>query len=464
MRKLFFDTKELDLRCSEKFGISKEILQENAAAKVEQIIREKLPVDGKVLVVSGGGNNGADGICLARRLVGDYKCDLLLVSKNLNLMARNQLNIAEKIGVNVINDFNPNLNLEEYDCCVDAIFGSGLNRKMSDEICQIINALNSQDSLKIAIDIPSGIEKSGVINQTAFIADITVSMGALNLGLFLDQAKDFIGKVELANLGISSAKFEEFETPYFLLENSDMILPFRYIKDSHKGDYGHLYVVSGDMKGASEICGLAANAIGAGLVSIVSDERVTNPILMQKNSFHDAKFVVAGCGLGNSYFKLDKLTNKICVIDADLFYDVDIINLLENNENIVITPHPKEFVNLLRLSNIANISVSDLQNNRFKYAKEWSLKFKNVLVLKGANTIIAYKGKLYISNQGTSALAKAGSGDALAGIIGGLLAQGYDTLNAAITGVLAHALASQNFKGNSYSLNPFDIIEAIKFL
>ena len=145
-------------------------------------------------------------------------------------------------------------------------------------------------------------------------------------------------------------------------------------------------------------------------------------------------------------------------------YEKDIINLLSKNENIVLTPHPKEFVSLLKLANIADVSVSHLQENRFKYAKMWSEKFKGVLVLKGANTIIAQNSQIYISNLGTSNLAKGGSGDALAGIIGGLLAQSYTPLNAAINGVLAHSLSAKNAKFNDFTLNSFDIIKGLKWL
>ena len=460
MKKLFFNTDMLDKRCIDEFGISEWILQENAAAKIEQVIRKNLPTNSKVLVMAGGGNNGADGIAVARRIYLDYNIDLMLVSNNLNFMASNQLNIAKKVGVNLVGKES----LKGYNCYVDAIFGSGLNKELSNEILEILEIINAQKALKIAIDFPSGVEKTGIIRKTAFKACLTVSTGALNLGLFLDQAKDFVGKIKLANLGISSLKFSELETQYFLLEKSDMVLPFRNIQNSNKGNYGHLYVVSGDMKGASEICAIAANAIGVGLVSIVSDERVINPILMQKRSFEQAKFIVAGCGLGNKELNLSELTNKICVIDADLCYDKNVIELLKNNHNIVITPHPKEFVNLLKLANIANVSVSQLQDRRFELAKEWSLKFDSVLVLKGANTIIAYRGKLYISNFGLNALAKGGSGDVLSGFIGGLLAQGYDILDAAITGVLAHALSGAKFSKNSYALNPLDIIEGVKSL
>ena len=131
---------------------------------------------------------------------------------------------------------------------------------------------------------------------------------------------------------------------------------------------------------------------------------------------------------------------------------------------MVLTPHPKEFRSLLKICGIGEFSVSEIQNARFEFARNFSLKFPQILVLKGANTIIAYNGKLYIMPLGSSKLAKGGSGDALAGIIAGFIAQGYEILNAAINGVLAHALSVENCKKNDYSINAFDIVDGLKWL
>ncbi|MSN95759.1 NAD(P)H-hydrate dehydratase [Campylobacter sp. FMV-PI01] len=460
MQKLFLDTANLDLECV-NLGINQEILMENAASGVENIIREKLEKNSKILVVCGTGNNAADGLCLARRISGDYDVSILLVSENLNKMAKFQLEILEKVGVKKTTE------IYGFDCYVDAIFGSGLNRDLDDKVKDIIFKINSIPAFKIAIDIPTGINKFGQVidKQTVFKSDITVAMGTLKLGFYLDVAKDFVGEVRVANLGVSRIKFEK-TTNYFLLENNDIKLPLRDKFNVNKGDFGHLYVISGDMEGAGILAALAANALGAGLVSLVSDKRLFNlPYqLMQKSSLKNAKFVVAGPGLGEKNINLDELTNKICVIDADLCYKKNIINLLKNNPNLVITPHPKEFSSLLRLANIADVSVSEIQDNRFKFAKIWSEKFDSVLVLKGANTIIAKNGYLYICDLGNQALAKGGSGDVLAGFIGAFLTQNYSILDASINGVLAHALSLNNFSKNSYSLTPLDIIEGVKCL
>lgn len=472
MKNLYLSTAKLDESLSLNFGLDEGILMENAASGVENLVRQKLTLGSKVLVISGGGNNGADGLCVARKLAGDYEVSVMLVSNKLGDMAKFQLDILKKVGVNFIDSFfylkeHSNKFIQEklkFDCYIDAIFGSGFRGELEAEILEILEIVNSQKALKIAIDIPTGVDKFGGVKSVAFRANYTVTMGALKLSLFGDMAKDYTGDISVANLGVSSTKFQSDETAFHLLEKSDLILPNRTKQNTNKGNFGHLYIASGKMSGASIIAGLAANAFGAGLVSLVSNQNILNlpPFLMQKDSFKDAKCVVIGCGLGEEKFNLKELTSKKVVIDADLCYDSEILEIL--SENSIITPHPKEFVSLLNLANIANISVSELQLNRFKYAQIWSQKFKGVLVLKGANTIISQNGELFISNFGSPALSKGGSGDALAGIIGSLLAQDYSTLDAAINGVIAHGLAGERFKANSYALNPLDIIEELKWL
>lgn len=350
------------------------------------------------------------------------------------------------------------------DCIIDGIFGSGLNRPINGEICEILSLANSSKSLRIAVDIPSGIDGSGRILGGAFCADLTIAMGALKLALFSDGAKDQVGRIKVANLGISRSNFEG-RSEYFLLQKSDLKLPLRRKQNTNKGDFGHTYVVSGQMSGAAQMAALAAHAIGSGLVSVVSDGPLNlSPILMQKSSFEHARVVVCGCGLGERKIDLAALRDKSCVIDADLCYEREILSLLSDNPNLVITPHPKEFCSLLKIASIADLSVSELQERRFELARAWSEKFSGVLVLKGANTLIAQAGIIYVCDKGSAALAKGGSGDVLAGLIGGLLAQNYSPLQASICGVLAHALAARAFAKNSYALNPLDLIEEVKWL
>lgn len=176
--------------------------------------------------------------------------------------------------------------------------------------------------------------------------------------------------------------------------------------------------------------------------------------------------IALGMGLGNYESKeIQELLNSSLpkVIDADLCYDEMVLTALK--ENTIITPHPKEFCALLKICDIAQIDIKELQNNRFKYALMFSAKYPNVvLYLKGANSIIAHEFKLYVNSYGTSVLSKGGSGDVLAGLMASLLAQGYTSLNAAISASLAHSVAAKHYEGNNYSLTPQDLIRLIKIL
>ena len=546
MKKIFFNTEELDARASAKFGLSEQILMENAASRIESEIRKRLKKGSRILALCGGGNNGADAMAALRRLSGDFSCTALCVLENRSAAGKFQADAARAAGVKLIDIANakgacghvegasskdacahesvggfslkganePRGELESLsgadvsgggdklstkfagakfeiagrsgehgnlgsecgepsvlrneitnaDCIIDGIFGSGLNKALSSEICEILSLANSAKSLRIAVDIPSGIDKPGRILGGAFCADLTIAMGALKLALFSDAAKDYVGQIKVANLGISRSNFEG-RSEYFLLQKSDLKLPLRRKQNTNKGDFGHTYVVSGQMSGAAQMAALAAHAIGSGLVSVVSKEPLNlSPILMQKSSFEHARVVVCGCGLGERKIDLAALRGKSCVIDADLCYEREILSLLSDNLNLVITPHPKEFCSLLKIAGIADLSVSELQERRFKLARAWSEKFSGVLVLKGANTLIAQTGIIYVCDKGSAALAKGGSGDVLAGLIGGLLAQNYSPLQASICGVLAHALAARAFAKNSYALNPLDLIEEVKWL
>lgn len=543
MKKIFFSTEELDERASAKFGLSEQILMENAAGRIEREIRKRLKKGSRILALCGGGNNGADAMAALRRLSGDFSCTALCVLQNRSAAGKFQAGAARAAGVRLIDiasaknackhadrasskdacahesvggsslkgagscDDDPYNERESLsgadisgggdklsakftsakfetaersgecgkpsilhdeiinaDCIIDGVFGSGLNKPISAEICEILSLANSAKSLKIAIDIPSGIDKNGCILGGAFCADLTIAMGALKLALFSDAAKDQVGRIKVANLGISRSNFER-GSEYFLLQKSDLKLPLHRKQNTNKGDFGHTYVVSGQMSGAAQMAALAAHAIGSGLVSVVSDDPLNlSPILMQKSSFEHARVVVCGCGLGERKIDLAALRDKSCVIDADLCYEREILSLLNANSNLILTPHPKEFCSLLKIAGIADLSVSELQERRFELARTWSEKFSGVFVLKGANTLIAQAGIIYVCNKGSAALAKGGSGDVLAGLIGGLLAQGYSPLQASICGVLAHALAARAFAKNSYALSPLDLIEEVKWL
>jgi hydroxyethylthiazole kinase-like uncharacterized protein yjeF len=484
MQKIFDEVNSLDQRCYEKFALTSDILMENAALALSRHVQSTAKNNTKVLIVCGSGNNGADGITCARRLQGSHLNILVfLASPPKSEAAVIQKKRAESIGVAFIDNLDDLQSTNfQADIVVDALFGSGLSRPLNNKAIEIITYLNTLTAYKIACDIPSGIDEKGTIQSTAFKADITITMGALKTQLFGDLVKDYVGKVEIANLGISQEMYETSSSMY-LLEANDLKLPIRSGLSTHKGDFGHVSIISGDKLGASRLAGLAALSFGAGLVTLVSpnDSAILEPELMiQKNIPDNCNVVALGMGLGN---QLDSkvlssfLTKEYSlVIDADMFYKQELIDLLLSNhkkklkdKHIVLTPHPKEFCSLLKLTQLADISINELQQNRIYYVKLFTEAFPYiVLLLKGANTLIAQDDQLYINPLGNAVLSKAGSGDVLSGLIAALLAQkeyfNLTPLQAALQANLAHTLAARAFEGNNYALFAQDLISNIRNL
>ncbi|RAZ24295.1 NAD(P)H-hydrate dehydratase [Campylobacter hyointestinalis] len=461
MKNLYFDSDKFDKNAISSYFMSELILQENAANGVANLIKNKLELGSKILIICGGGNNASDAIAVARMLEGDYECKLFFTTSNLNENCKTQLKIAKQIGVKICE----NLSLDGVKCVVDGIFGSGLNKNLNNEISQILNLINDFKALKIAIDFPSGLEKNGRILGACFKADFTITMGVRKLGLYSDAAKDFVGEIVCSNLGICESKFAR-ENGDFLLELDDLTLPKREILNTNKGDFGHAFVACGELSGAAKICAKAALKMGSGRVSLVNLNKQNINLdeeIMQKDSFKGADAIAVGMGLGKAKFDINEILDIPCVVDADMFYKKEILSLL-HKDDAILTPHPKEFASLLNIAEFGNFSIEDVQRSRFELAREFSKRFSSVLILKGANVIIAKNGVLYVSNLGSPSLAVAGSGDALCGILLGFLAQGFSPLDASLNGVLAHQKTALSYKANSYSFTPNDIIKGLQWL
>ena len=462
MQKVFFEVGSLDKRCYEEFGLSEDLLMEQAATALAKEVRKRAKKNSKVLFVCGVGNNGADGIACARMLSRELDVSLYMPMEVKSPMAKLQLQRAKALHVKV------EKSLSEADVYVDCLFGSGLKRELSEDLVNLINELNKKNSIKIACDIPTGIDIQGDIKKNCFKANVTITMGALKEALFSDKAKDFTGKVKVANLGISRENYES-KSSSFLLEKEDLKLPVRDKQQTNKGSFGHVSVIVGDRRGAGLLSATSAFNFGAGLVSVVSKSEFEVPIFLMKSSTlpFNSKTVVLGMGLGESFSDneiKEIVKNKSLVVDADMFYK-EIVKEVLKEEDVVLTPHPKEFSSLLGICGIGKFEVDEIQKDRFKFARLFSKRYPGVvLLLKGANTLIVQDEKVYINSLGSPILAKGGSGDVLAGMIGSLLAQGYTPLQSAISASLAHSMAGENLKYANYGLNPLDLCEGIKWL
>ncbi|TPH31277.1 NAD(P)H-hydrate dehydratase [Helicobacter pylori] len=454
----------LDKRAIEEWFLSEDILMENAAMALERAVLQNASLGAKVIILCGSGDNGGDGYALARRLIGRFKTLVFEMKLAKSPMCQLQKERAKKVGVVIKTWGEKNEDLEcdvLVDCVVGSAFKGGLEPFLDFE------SLSQKARFKIACDIPSGIDSKGRVDKRAFRADTTISMGAIKSCLLSDRAKDYVGELKVGHLGVFNQIYE-IPTETFLLEKSDLKLPLRDKKNAHKGDYGHAHVLLGKHSGAGLLSALSALSFGSGVVSVqaLECEITSNNKPLELVFCENFPNLLSAFALGMGLENIPKDFNKWlelapCVLDAGVFYHKEVLQALE--KEVVLTPHPKEFLSLLKLVGV-NISMLELLDNKLEIARDFSQKYpKVVLLLKGANTLIAHQGRVFINNLGSVALAKAGSGDVLAGLILSLLSQNYTPLDAAINASLAHALAGLEFK-NNYALTPLDLIEKIKRL
>ncbi|WP_121095239.1 NAD(P)H-hydrate dehydratase [Helicobacter pylori] len=454
----------LDKRAIEELFLSQDILMENAAMALERAVLQNASLGAKVIILCGSGDNGGDGYALARRLVGRFKTLVFEMKLAKSPMCQLQKERAKKAGVVIKTWGEKNEDLEcdvLVDCVVGSAFKGGLEPFLDFE------SLSQKARFKIACDIPSGIDSKGRVDKRAFKADTTISMGAIKSCLLSDKAKDYVGELKVGHLGVFNQIYE-IPTETFLLEKSDLKLPLRDRKNAHKGDYGHAHVLLGKHSGAGLLSALSALSFGSGVVSVQALEcEITSnnkPLELVFCENFPKKLSAFALGMGLEGLPKDFkkwLGLAPCVLDAGVFYHKEVLQALE--KEVILTPHPKEFLSLLKLVGI-NISMLELLDNKLEIARDFSQKYpKVVLLLKGANTLIAHQGRTFINTLGSVALAKAGSGDVLAGLILSLLSQNYTPLDAAINASLAHALAGLELK-NNYALTPLDLIEKIKLL
>lgn len=470
-------TRTLDACAIEQLGLSEDILMENAAQALEQAADEYLGgvsdahAAYDVLIAVGGGDNGADGWTLARRIHKKYRAAVYAAKDPASKACKRQAERALACGV---------VQTKRLDSCavlVECIAGSGYVRREPDEqLNALIAQLNAMNAYRIACDIPAGLCRDGQTADTVFKADITVTMGAPKTALYSDAAKDYTGRIVTATLGVSQAVFTgPFKPDLMILEPHDMRLPLRTIQNTHKNSYGHCAVFAGAKEGAALIAAQAALTFGAGLVSLVETGKPLACVpceLMHGNTLpRKTTAILAGPGLGEAGCEaaaeqIRQNPHIPAVFDADMLASAHIRPLLaQRAAPAVLTPHLGEFAALLDAYRIPH---SDIPAKRLSLLRELCARVPphTVIVCKGANTCIGCRDAVYAAAGGSSALAKAGSGDVLAGMTAALLAQGYGALDAACTAVLAHAQAAADFVRGAadFALTPTALIKAVSAL
>jgi NAD(P)H-hydrate epimerase len=431
-----------------------------------------------VFIFCGPGNNGGDGLAIARMLeMEGFGVTVVTFEVPENCSHDFQINFEKlPIGVKVKGYEGFDYHQIQDSICLDAIFGVGVNRPLSDKYLDCINSLNPAKAIKIAIDMPSGIPSDGVLIGDAFKADYTCTFQFPKLGLLFPEHADFTGKIEVLDIGISEPLLSSFGQKRFFIQKKD-IPPFhkRFNNFSHKGDFGRILLIGGSLGkiGAVLLSSKAALRTGSGLVHVLApwEERlvfqVSAPEVMVVKEFDTneiGNFDTLGIGPGWGveidpfYFeKILKSSNSPVVIDADglniLSKNKHLLNVIPSNS--ILTPHVKEFERL----------VGTYKNHleRLEKAKEFSIKFSVYLILKGAFSCISCPdGSQYFNSSGTKYMATAGAGDILTGMITSFLGQGYKPLHAAICGVYHHGLAGElASKNRRRGMIASDIIESI---
>lgn len=452
--------REIDAAAIRALGIGGLGLMKRAGAAAYGSLRRRWPSARRLCVVCGTGNNGGDGYIVARLAQEDgLEVELMTLSDSEKLWG-DALAAAQTFKAAGGHDqpFTAEA-LADADVIVDAIVGTGLDRPLMGGWADAVRAINASGKPVLAIDVPSGLHgETGAILGCAVEATATVTFIAYKSGLFTGAAPAVVGELELAGLGVPDAAFGGVDVRAGLVERQAVAAALApRPRDAHKGNFGHVLVIGGDlgMGGAARMAAEAAARVGAGLVSLATRPEhcagllAARPELMchgvtaaadLQPLLDRASTVVLGPGLGRHAWGR-ALFDAALDFGGPILVDADGLNLLaetpRRNDRWVLTPHPGEAGRLL------GVAASQIQQDRFAAAERLVERFGGVVVLKGAGTVIKGSGALpAVCQTGNPGMASGGMGDVLSGVIGGLLAQGMVPAEAAAIGVWLHGAAA----------------------
>ena len=487
------EMKQYDNNTIEYYGIPSTVLMERAALAVfYEITGRFYPDCGKILVLCGAGNNGGDGFALARLLyLKGYQTQIFFAMDEGSMTpeTKAQCLSAQKYNVPQTKEL-----LEyPYTVIVDALFGIGLARPIEGRLASLINKINHINAYKIALDISSGISAdTGSVLGTAFCADLTVTFAFAKIGHLLYPGAEYTGELIIKDIGIDKHSFlgKAPQARYLTTQNAKQMLPIRS-PYSNKGTFGKALVIAGspEMAGAAYFAAKAAYYSGCGLVRILTPNE-NRDILLTKLpeavlSVYDAKAddlgslmdllevcmdwadaVLIGPGLGQSPASQMLVTKALQYTDKKIVFDADALNILSKNMVLlkeskaqrIVTPHLGE------MGRMAGKSIKEIQAGLLKIAQDFAKEYQAVCILKDAGTVIGLpEGEYYINTTGNCGMATGGSGDVLAGIVTGFLAQGLELGNAAAAAVCLHGEAGDKAaeKRGSYGMVASDLLEEI---
>lgn len=476
--------REMDRRTIEDIGVPGVVLMENAGRAVVREIRKTIPDLNRlrVNIFAGKGNNGGDGFVVARHLLNmGAEPTVFLVAGKEEVRGDAKINMDAYIACGGrVKELTERRHIQNFklkffhtSVVVDALLGTGITSAPRGFYNEVLDIMNSQGKLKVAVDIPSGVSAdSGVIPGNHFKADVTVTFGSPKVGLVTPPAREAVGRLVVADISIPRIVVDESPCAAYLLEEGDMSsrLPSR-AGDAHKGSFGHLVIAAGSvgMGGAASLAGAGALRVGAGLVTAAVPEGIavafevgvrevmtrplpqtdTGAIALEDGDefirFAEGKSaILIGPGLTTHESTKSFVRRVVAELGgAPMVIDADGLNCIGRESGIikgrgaetVVCPHPGE------MSRLTGRSIENIQADRIGAALDYAKNTGAVVALKGAGTVIATpEGEVYVNPTGNHGLASGGTGDVLSGMIAGFLAQGASAKDAAILGVYIHGM------------------------
>ncbi|MDK2808813.1 MAG: ADP-dependent NAD(P)H-hydrate dehydratase / NAD(P)H-hydrate epimerase [Clostridiales bacterium] len=486
------EMKAIDQYAIETIGIPSLVLMERAAFAFATVIRDVAKETDHVLAVCGSGNNGGDGIAIARILKeAGLNVSVLLISEEEKFTSETKRQLA--IGRNLdlpIFEYKKNgseVAWNEYTIMIDAIFGIGLSREVKGNFAELIHQMNQSRARIFSVDIPSGVDATtGSIWGTAIKADTTITFGFQKLGLALYPGASYAGKVILSDIGFPKKALLEVKPKVFCFDETQVFRKKRE-PDTNKGSYGKVLVIAGavNMAGAACLCAKSAYRAGSGLVKVMTPKE--NRTIIQTylpeallatydtaqldsqaiiNELSWATGVVIGPGLSQEEYAKELLLIVLEHCKVPCVMDADALNILASNQwqekiakmgDLVITPHLKE------MERLCGTPISNMKRDFIAFAREQIAGKAYTLVLKDARTLVVNKDTCFLNQYGNPGMAVGGSGDILSGIIGALLAQDIEPVKAACMGVHMHARAGDHAKEktNEHSMMAGDILDGL---
>ena len=496
------DTKQMaeaEIRSEDK-GVSRVRLMQNAAAGILEYLKGRIGSleEHSFVLLCGSGNNGGDGVELAF-LLRESGADVTVIYTDKipdteTAKACMAGHSAEFDKIFAAQNINAALKaMERAEVIADCVFGTGYHGELPPVAAELFDHAAECGGFKLSVDIPSGVNgNSGVIAEHSFKPDVTLVLGAVKTGILNYPCSDFCGEWAVIDIGIGDECYCEYEA-VLTDDRIYKMLPERK-RGANKGSFGKLLNVAGceSYIGAAVLSSKAALRIGTGLVTLASVREAVraaavavpecvflnlpagsegfmsiDAVKLIEAAAEKAAAITAGCGMGNCRETTEivsaLLSNKgkcPIILDADGINSISgNINVLKDNDRpIILTPHPGEF------SRLTGYSAAQIQSDRLNKAKSFAADTGTVVLLKGADTVIAAPdGKAYVNTSGNNALSKAGCGDVLTGIIGGLAAQGADPFYSAVLGAYIHGHAADRLvkRTAAESVLAGDIVEEL---